>query len=111
MAETTIATIPERPKLSEEITLTEKAAVEIRRKGRPVGTFRIMDFHEGLSAQIMHVGPYSAEAPTIERIRSFMNENGYAPNGKHHEIYLGDPHRTKPEKLKTILRQPIITNN
>jgi len=83
------------------------AAAEIRRKGKPVGAFRIEDFQEGLSAQIMHLGPYSAEAPTIEKIWGFMDENGYAPNGKHHEIYLGDPRRAAPSKLRTILRQPI----
>ena len=64
-------------------------------------------FAEGLSAQILHVGPYSAETPTIARLHRFIKEKGYHFGGKHHEIYLSDPRRTAPEKLKTILRQPI----
>jgi hypothetical protein len=55
----------------------------------------------------MHVGPYSAERPTIERLLKFAEENGYRVRGKHHEIYLGDPRRTKPERLKTVIRYPI----
>ena len=64
-------------------------------------------YREGLSAQIMHIGPYAAEEPTIARLHSFIRDNGYELNGKHHEIYLSDPRRTAPEKLKTVLRQPI----
>ncbi len=63
--------------------------------------------HEGLCAQSMHIGPYSAERPTIERIHRFIGENGYVPAGKHHEIYLSDPRRCAPEKMKTVVRQPI----
>jgi len=85
----------------------EAASREIRKKGRALGTFRVEDFHEGPSVQIMHVGPYSTEAPTIERIWRFIADHGYRPNGKHHEIYLGDPRRAAPSKLRTILRQPI----
>ena len=69
---------------------------------------RFENFHEGLCAQIMYLGPYSEEAPVITRIHEFIHTNGYALRGKHHEIYLGDPRRTKPEKLKTIIRQPMI---
>ena len=68
---------------------------------------RFESFTEGLSAQIMHTGSYSAEAPTIEKLHSFIQSNGYKMAGKHHEIYLSDPSRTAPEKLKTIIRQPI----
>lgn len=56
----------------------------------------------------MHVGPYSAEGQTIEKIPNFIKENGYKSRGKHHEIYLSDPRKSTPEKMKTILRQPII---
>ncbi len=62
--------------------------------------------HEGLSAQIMHLGLYDAEGPTIARLHSFIQGNCYEPSRKHHEIYLSDPRRTAPEKLKPILRQP-----
>jgi hypothetical protein len=68
---------------------------------------RLETFHEGLSAQILHVGPYSAEAPTIAKIHAFMTEKGYVPSGRHHEIYLSDPRRSAPEKLRTVLRQPV----
>lgn len=64
-------------------------------------------FHEGLSMQIMHIGPYADEPHTIEKMMAFARENGYRLRGRHHEIYLGDPRRTAPEKLKTILRHPI----
>jgi hypothetical protein len=57
--------------------------------------------------QVMHVGPYSEEPQSIERMTAFVQENGYKLRGKHHEIYMGDPRRAKPEKLKTILRHPI----
>jgi hypothetical protein len=63
--------------------------------------------HEGLSAQVLHVGPYADEAPTVARLHDFIRENGYALRGKHHEVYLGDPRRTAPEKLKTVVRQPV----
>jgi hypothetical protein len=68
---------------------------------------RLVTFHEGLSMQIMHVGPYAEEPATIEKMRAFARENGYHLRGKHHEIYLGDPRRSEPAKLKTALRQPV----
>ena len=55
----------------------------------------------------MHLGSYAAEAPTIERLHAFIAEQNYERTGKHHEIYLNDPRRTAPEKLKTIIRQPV----
>jgi hypothetical protein len=66
--------------------------------------------HEGLSAQILHVGPYALEQPTIQKIHNFLKEQGYDFGGKHHEIYLSDPRKTAPEKLKTIIRQPFKKN-
>lgn len=69
---------------------------------------RLETYHEGLSVQIMHVGSYDDEGPTIARMHNeFMPENGYEPAGKHHEIYLSDPRKVAPEKLKTVLRQPV----
>jgi hypothetical protein len=64
-------------------------------------------FHEGLSAQVMHIGPYAEESAAIERLYAFIEENGYSFNGRHHEIYLGDPGKTRPERLKTVIRQPV----
>jgi len=58
---------------------------------------------------VLHVGPYATEAPTISRLHDFIREQGFTFDGlrhKHHEIYLGDPRRSAPEKLRTIIRQP-----
>lgn len=89
--------------------LFEEALAEVRRKkGLPaLERVRFETYHEGLSAQIMHIGPYAAEEPTIARLHRFIRDNGYELNGRHHEIYLSDPRRTAPERLKTVLRQPI----
>ena len=77
-------------------------------KGLPaLAKLRLEAYHEGLAVQIMHVGSYDAEGPTIAGMHAFAAENGYQLAGKHHEIYLSDPRRVAPEKLKTVLRQPI----
>jgi hypothetical protein len=68
---------------------------------------RFEKFREGKSAQILHVGPYAAERPTIEKLHQFVEEQGYALRDKHHEIYLSDPRRSAPEKLRTIIRHPV----
>jgi hypothetical protein len=68
---------------------------------------RLERFREGLVAQVMHLGPYAAERPTIARLHAFIAEQGYMPAGKHHEIYLSDPTRSAPEKLTTLIRQPV----
>ncbi|MCP4187950.1 MAG: hypothetical protein GY763_10160 [Gammaproteobacteria bacterium] len=62
---------------------------------------------EGKCIQIMHFGPYSTEPETIELLMEFMTGNGYSVNGLHHEIYLSDPRKTEPAKMKTIIRYPI----
>jgi hypothetical protein len=63
--------------------------------------------HEGKCVQMLHVGPYSAEKATIKSMCAFARSKGYELADKHHEIYLSDPHRVAPEKLKTILRMPV----
>ena len=68
---------------------------------------RLEPYTEGLSVQIMYVGPYAEEGPTIQKLHANARERGCQLRGKHHEIYLGDPRRSKPEKLKTVIRQPI----
>lgn len=92
--------------------LVTKAFEQVEKKKNPpaLSKMRFESFHEGLSAQIMHIGPYSAEGPTIKKLHSFIKEKGYEFDGlvqKHHEIYLSDPRRTAPEKMKTIIRQPM----
>lgn len=68
---------------------------------------RFESFHEGTAAQIMHVGPYSAEGPNVAKIHAFILSGGHTLSGKHHEIYLNNPSKTAPAKLKTVLRQPM----
>jgi hypothetical protein len=69
---------------------------------------RLEPYHEGLSVQILHLGSYDDEAPAIARMHNeFMPAQGLVSAGKHHEIYLSDPRRVAPEKLKTVLRQPV----
>ncbi len=72
-----------------------------------IGAVRLEVYHEGLCAQILHVGPYAEERPTIDLLHDFIRAEGYRLRGAHHEIYLSDPNRTAPERLKTIIRQPI----
>jgi hypothetical protein len=85
-------------------------AVEVFRAkdGRVPDTLRFEVLEEGRCAQILHIGSYDDEAPTIHRLHhEFLPANGLVENGRHHEIYLSDPRRVMPEKLKTILRQPV----
>jgi hypothetical protein len=91
-----------------EALVAEAVAEAARKKELPgLPNLRLDRFHEGLSAQIMHLGPYAAEAPTISRLHDFIRESGHTLRGKHHEIYLSDPRRAAPEKLRTVIRQPI----
>jgi hypothetical protein len=76
--------------------------------GQAPASLRLAAFAEGVSVQTMHVGPYSAEAETIARLhQEFLPANGLVENGHHHEIYISDPSRTAPDKLKTVIRQPV----
>ena len=79
-----------------------------KKLGQPPAGLRMERFQEGRCVQILHIGPYSEEAPTIARMHTeFMPQNGLAPRGYHHEIYLSDERKVAPEKLKTVLRQPV----
>jgi len=82
---------------------------EVKAKKNPPGLEKahLVPFAEGLCAQTMHVGPYSTESETIARLDAFVKDRGYKMVGKHHEIYMGDPRRAAPSKLKTIIRHPI----
>ncbi len=68
---------------------------------------RLEAYDEGVSAQILYIGPYSEEGPTILRMHAFIAERGYELTGKHHEIYLSDPRKVSPDKLRTLIRQPV----
>lgn len=79
-----------------------------KKKNLPaLSKMRFESYHEGRAAQIMHIGPYAAEGPTIEKIHNFAKDQGYELKGKHHEIYLSDPRKSAPEKMKTVIRQPV----
>lgn len=95
------------PHVTAEVFQRGLAEAKAKKDIKALDKARFHSFHEGLSVQIMHIGPYAAEAPTIERLHVFMSENGYDFTGKHHEIYMGNPRRTSPEKLKTVVRQPV----
>jgi hypothetical protein len=82
--------------------------VEKKKDLPALSKLRLETYHEGLAVQILHIGSYDDEGPTIAKMHhEFMPENGYEPAGKHHEIYLSDPRKVAPEKLKTVLRQPV----
>ncbi|QVK19608.1 GyrI-like domain-containing protein [Mycoplasmatota bacterium] len=72
---------------------------------------RLEEFHEGLCAQFMHIGPYSEEEESVKKLNQFILDEGLTDTlgkgGKHHEIYISDPRRVQPGKLKTVLRHPI----
>jgi hypothetical protein len=90
--------------------LIKKAMEEVETKKNPESLSKVKfeKFSERLSAQIMHLGPYgAAEAPTVEKLHDFIEKSGYKIRDKHHEIYISDVRRTKPERLKTVIRQPI----
>jgi hypothetical protein len=95
----------------DEVTAAEVAAAvaaAARRRSLPAaGRLRLERFEEGLAAQIMYIGPYADEAPTIERLHAFAAEQGYELRGRHHEIYLSDPRRTAAERLKSVIRHPV----
>jgi hypothetical protein len=82
--------------------------VRKKRGGSPaIDRLHLETFCEGLCVQIMHLGPYSAEPPTVAKMEIYAAAHGYKMRGEHHEIYLGDPRRSDPAKLKTVLRHPI----
>jgi hypothetical protein len=89
--------------------LVRQAIEQVREKKNPVSLplVRFESFEEGRAAQTMHIGPFSEEGPTIEKVHAFIEESGSRRRGKHHEIYLSDVRRAAPEKWKTIVRQPM----
>ena len=89
----------------------ERAVEQVAGKKNPklLSRVRFESYDEGRAAQVMYVGPYSNEGPAIERLHAFIDEQGGSLEGTdlhHHEIYLNDPRRTDPSKLKTVIRQP-----
>jgi hypothetical protein len=93
--------------------LLKEAIEELKAKEKPLPSIkklRFETFEEGLSAQMLHIGPYSTEGPNIQKLHAHITDvehglfDGY--KHRHHEIYLSNPQRIKPERMKTIIRQP-----
>jgi hypothetical protein len=85
-----------------------RAQLAAKKDASPLaGMVRFESYTEGPSVQLMHIGPYAAEGPNIARMHAFAASLGYYNHGKHHEIYLSDPRKSAPEKMKTVLRQPV----
>jgi len=93
--------------VTRELFLDAKTQVEKKKNPVALPKIRFESFPEGKAAQTMHLGPFSEEGPTIERVHEFIRENGCILVGRHHEIYLSDIRKAAPEKWKTIIRQPI----
>ena len=87
----------------------DRAVGVLKAKGKApeVTTVRLEGLDEGLCVQVLHVGPYSEEPATVAKMRAFARENGRRLRGRHHEIYLSDPRRVPPQRLRTILRHPV----
>ncbi len=98
-----------QPEHVEDADLGDTLA-ELQRKGirNPAhDRLRLEALEEGRAAQLLYVGPYNDMGPSVAELNVFAAAEGYQPHGRHHDIYLSDPRRTAPEKLKTILRQPV----
>ena len=98
----------QQPEFITDKSFQEAKALAAKRKELPMlDEIRLEDITEGLCAQILYIGPYAEETNTIIKLHDFIKNNAYKLQGKHREIYLNDMRRTAPEKLKTIIRQPI----
>jgi hypothetical protein len=84
-----------------------RALATLRAKGRPSGPVKLETLREGPAVQALHVGPYGDEPKTLEKMDAFARDRRLAYRGKHHEIYLSDPRRVPPARLRTILRHPV----
>jgi hypothetical protein len=101
------AILPLPAEASDDDVATASADLRRRRAPPALERLRVETLREGRCAEVLHIGPYDAERPTIERLHAAIAAAGHWPRGRHHEIYLGDPRRSAPQRLKTIIRQPI----
>jgi len=93
--------------VTKEIVEECRAEVKAKKDVAAIDKVEFLNVTDGLSAQILHIGAYAEEKPTIEKLHNFILEKGYQLTGKHREIYLSDFRKAAPENLKTIIRQPI----
>jgi hypothetical protein len=99
-----------QPDFVSDVDLAETmAALTTKKKKVPIhDQLRLATLEEGKVVQVMHFRPYSEEGPVIANMHAFAQSEGFGLAGKHHEIYLSDMRRTAPEKLRTVLRQPVV---
>ena len=96
------------PAAVEQVDASAVMARVTRGKSLPAGDrVRLEPFGDGAAAQVVHVGPFATEPPTVARLHDFIAAQGLALTGLHHEIYLSDPRRAVPERMRTIVRQPV----
>ncbi|MFA1541488.1 GyrI-like domain-containing protein [Actinomadura monticuli] len=100
-----------RPDWITEDHVEEAKRAALAKKGLPaIADVRPAALHEGTSAQLLHIGPYDDEGPVLAELHDeYLAANGLRMTGHHHEVYLGDPRRAAPAKLRTVLRQPVRT--
>ncbi|MCF4122602.1 GyrI-like domain-containing protein [Antribacter sp. KLBMP9083] len=96
--------------ITEAMVRSALESVAKKKQNDALGDLRLLTLTEGTCVQILHIGSYDDEAPTLDRLHNrYLPDNGLTFNGDHHEIYLSDPRRTAPAKLRTILRQPVTS--
>ena len=93
--------------VTEEMMASVQPEVAKKKKNDLIQEISFEKIMEGKCVQIMHIGPYSTEPETIDSLMEFMAQNGQSVNGLHHEIYLSDPRKTEPSKMKTLIRYPV----
>jgi len=98
--------------VTQEVFETAKEVLARKKPELNLSRARLQDFKEGLCAQVMHIGSYDDEGPTVAALEEFIESQGYrtvmSGMRQHHEIYISDPRKTAPEKLKTVIRHPIV---
>jgi hypothetical protein len=94
--------------IKEQDVITAKETVITKKNISLAKEVTYLEMKEGKSVQMLHVGPFSTELETLKIMGGFITANNFAKNGLHHEIYLSDFRKTEPDKLKTILREPVI---
>ena len=93
--------------ITNEMAVEAVNQVRVKKNPTSLPLVRFESINEGKIAQIMHIGPFSEEGPTVQKLHSFIEDSGKKIIGKHHEVYLSDIRRAAPEKWKTIIRQPM----
>jgi hypothetical protein len=93
--------------VTDDLVSRVKENLRKKKKLPAIDKVRFETYDEGLAVQILYTGAYSDEGPTIAEMHRYIRDNGYETNGKHHEVYLGDPRKTSADRLKTIIRQSI----